>query len=304
MLSVAAEALKIEKQQAKAIKKIEKNSKEIKDSKDAKTGKKDYRVGFEIKELENNNEFVQLNDMRELKKIDFIEDQNNCNNSVIAHDSIISNSTTDNFITSENRGNTSISVVDNRIEDLSTGLLPCAHNLDPFLTSSSSILDSNSVLVPEKRSNRVRIPRRNHSEEHSTSSLLPTAIESFESKTESTSDDTEIGFSGNKLIKKNGHKINKNYNDIGNDIDNDKDKEIEIEMKIELEREIKVEKEIDMDVDGEEDDDDENLFLSGIIPEDLTPNPNPISYLPCVVYSLSSEEAYYSCCLDQVRAYV
>lgn len=36
------------------------------------------------------------------------------------------------------------------------------------------------------------------------------------------------------------------------------------------------------------------------LPTELTPGPDPSSYLSCVVYSMSSEEAFYSCCLDQV----
>ena len=47
-------------------------------------------------------------------------------------------------------------------------------------------------------------------------------------------------------------------------------------------------------------DDDDVVLLSVTIPHELTPNPDPPSYLSCVAYSLSSEEAFYACCQDQV----
>ena len=51
---------------------------------------------------------------------------------------------------------------------------------------------------------------------------------------------------------------------------------------------------------NEEEDEEEGLRLAVTLPDDLTPGPDPSSYLSCVVYSMSSEEAFYSCCLDQV----
>ena len=51
---------------------------------------------------------------------------------------------------------------------------------------------------------------------------------------------------------------------------------------------------------NDEEDEEEGRRLAVTLPDKLTPGPDPSSYLSCVVYSMSSEEAFYSCCLDQV----
>ena len=48
--------------------------------------------------------------------------------------------------------------------------------------------------------------------------------------------------------------------------------------------------------------DEERTGLSVVLPVELIPNPDPTSYLPCLVYSLPCEDAFYACCMDQVRA--
>jgi hypothetical protein len=50
-----------------------------------------------------------------------------------------------------------------------------------------------------------------------------------------------------------------------------------------------------------EDSDDEDVLapLSIILPFELTPSPDPSSYLSCLAYSLTTEEAFFNCCMDQ-----
>jgi hypothetical protein len=50
-----------------------------------------------------------------------------------------------------------------------------------------------------------------------------------------------------------------------------------------------------------EDSDDEDVIApqSLMLPFELTPSPDPSSYLSCLAYSLTTEEAFFNCCMDQ-----
>ena len=50
----------------------------------------------------------------------------------------------------------------------------------------------------------------------------------------------------------------------------------------------------------EPDEEEERAGLCVVLPSELTPNPDPSSFLPCMVYSLPCEDAFYACCMDQV----
>ena len=52
----------------------------------------------------------------------------------------------------------------------------------------------------------------------------------------------------------------------------------------------------------EPDEEEERAGLCVVLPSELTPNPDPSSFLPCMVYSLPCEDAFYACCMDQVSA--
>ena len=52
----------------------------------------------------------------------------------------------------------------------------------------------------------------------------------------------------------------------------------------------------------EPEEEEEPTGMTVILPDELTPNPDPTSYLPCLVYSLPCEDAFYACCMDQVGA--
>jgi hypothetical protein len=52
----------------------------------------------------------------------------------------------------------------------------------------------------------------------------------------------------------------------------------------------------------EPDEEEERAGLCVVLPSELTPNPDPSSFLPCMVYSLPCEDAFYACCMDQVNA--
>jgi hypothetical protein len=52
----------------------------------------------------------------------------------------------------------------------------------------------------------------------------------------------------------------------------------------------------------EPEDEEERAGLCVVLPSELTPNPDPSSFLPCMVYSLPCEDAFYACCMDQVSA--
>ena len=275
MLLVAAEAIRVEKLQAKAMKKTEKNVKNEKDSKEIKIGKKDIK-------LEINDDATISDNVRKDEQKSILNDKNKLADDG-THDSTTVQCTPNNFniISGKNRRNSSISVGEDSSEELSNDLLlsavsshssACAENMFPSSSSSSSssassIIDTKNV--PEKRSSRIRVPKKNQLEEYSSISHTTEMTDSVEEE-ENVIEISEKTEECSELIKK-----EKGKNGQG-----------EAE---------------EMDVD---DDDDENILLTVPIPEELTPNPNPISYLPCVVYSLSAEEAYFSCCLDQVCAYV
>ena len=272
MLLVAAEAIRVEKLQAKAMKKTEKNVKNEKDSKEIKIGKKDIK-------LEINDDATISDNVRKDEQKSILNDKNKLADDG-THDSTTLHSITNNFniISGKNHRNSSISVGEDSPEELSNDLLlsavsshssACPENMFPSSSSSSasSIIDTKNV--PEKRSSRIRVPKKNQLEEYSSISHTTEMTDSVEEE-ENVIEISEKTEECSELIKK------------------EKGKNGEGEAE-------------EMDVD---DDDDENILLTVPIPEELTPNPNPISYLPCVVYSLSAEEAYFSCCLDQVCAYV
>lgn len=52
----------------------------------------------------------------------------------------------------------------------------------------------------------------------------------------------------------------------------------------------------------EPEEEEEAVGMTVVLPDELTPNPDPTSYLPCLVYSLPCEDAFYACCMDQVGA--
>ena len=52
----------------------------------------------------------------------------------------------------------------------------------------------------------------------------------------------------------------------------------------------------------EPEEEEEPVGMTVVLPDELTPNPDPTSYLPCLVYSLPCEDAFYACCMDQVGA--
>ena len=52
----------------------------------------------------------------------------------------------------------------------------------------------------------------------------------------------------------------------------------------------------------EPEEEEEAVAMTVVLPDELTPNPDPTSYLPCLVYSLPCEDAFYACCMDQVGA--
>ena len=275
MLLVAAEAIRVEKLQAKAMKKTEKNVKNEKDSKEIKIGKKDIK-------LEVNDDATISDNVRKEQKSIFNDKNKLADDGT--HDSTTVQCTPNNFniISGKNHRNSSISVEEDSPEELSNGLLlsavsshssACPENVFPSSSSVSSSSSASSIIdtknVPEKRSSRIRVPKKNQLEEYSSISHTTEMTDSVEEE-ENVIEISEKTEECSELIKK------------------EKGKNGEGEAE-------------EMDVD---DDDDENILLTVPIPEELTPNPNPISYLPCVVYSLSAEEAYFSCCLDQVCAYV
>ena len=279
MLLVAAEAIRVEKLQAKAMKKTEKNMKNEKDSKEIKIGKKDFK-------LEINDDATLSDNVRKDEQKSILNDKNKLADDGTFHDSTTLHSITNNFniMGGQNHRNSSISVEEDSPEELSNGLLlsavsshssACPENVFPSSSSVSSSSSASSIIdtknVPEKRSSRIRVPKKNQLEEYSSISHTTEMTDSVEEE-ENVIEISEKTEECSELIKK------------------EKGKNGEGEGEAE-----------EMDVD---DDDDENILLTVPIPEELTPNPNPISYLPCVVYSLSAEEAYFSCCLDQVCAYV
>ena len=280
----ATEAIRVEKLQtkAKAMRKTDKNTKNEKDSKELKTVKKDIKL--EITDDANTSTNLNGDEQNYI-----VNDKNKSIEDGISINSIslhcIPNNFDNNMISSENHRNYSTSVEEDSSGHLSNGLLLSAHiinsTINPetvlpsssFSSSSSSTFSASAIVdtknVPEKRSNRIRVPKKNQSEEHSLIFHTMEAIDAVE----------------------------------------EEEKIIEISEKSEKCNELlEIEKGKNVEGEGEElnldDDDDENVLLSVPIPQELTPNPNPISYLPCVVYSLSAEEAYFSCCLDQVCMYV
>ena len=287
----AAEAIRVEKLQtkAKAMRKTDKNTKNEKDSKELKTVKKDTK-------LEITDDANKSNNLKEDEQSFIVNDKKKEIEDGASMDSIslqcITNNFDNNIVSGENHRNYSVSVGEDSSGHLSNGLLLSAHSISstispetvlPSSSSSSSSSFSSSLSssssasaivdtknVPEKRSSRIRVPKKNQSEEHSSIFNTTEAIDSVEEEEEEIIQISDKSEKCNELL------------------------EIEKGKNIEGEAE-----ELNLD-----DDDDENILLSVPIPQELTPNPNPISYLPCVVYSLSAEEAYFSCCLDQVCMYV
>ena len=255
LITAAAEAIKTEKNQAKALKKAEKLVKENQEMKDLKESKE--REMKRQKEARLSGKYVE--DIA-VRAIPSINDKNDDDGSLVSG-SISSIAPNSSVIINENNAHNT--TTHTNISNSNPSLLNITTDAGPNAPGDSEIgplaVGVDLKIDTEKRSRPVRISKKNVLDERSP--VLSPEIESLS---------TDIAI-----------------------IENDNDMKIEGES---LDSPESVEKDIEKD-----EDDEDYVRLSVIIPHELTPNPDPVSYLPCVVYSMSVEEAYFSCCQDQVR---
>ena len=150
------------------------------------------------------------------------------------------------------------------VEDMVTGpglectASGCGDGLTPPVAPHAQDMTSTSTLtVTEKRSGRVRVPKRMFEE----NSSMQNSEESI--PTLDCADDVTIPRGGVDGVKSVGSLL------------------------------------VELD---EPEDEEERAGLCVVLPSELTPNPDPSSFLPCMAYSLPCEDAFYACCMDQVSA--
>lgn len=139
------------------------------------------------------------------------------------------------------------------------------HSTKSTSSTHDTIKNVPENVLPEKRSSRIRVPKRMYEDEHAPEERSENVdMEGAKNILADRSDGDGVGSMGGRGVDES----------------------------------------MDVDVCKSENEDGGAEEREGIrpvtLPTELTPGPDPSSYLSCVVYSMSSEEAFYSCCLDQV----
>ena len=193
------------------------------------------------------------------------------------------------------------------VEEIAVSVIPSTNlkNDDDVVSGSGSVsaIDSTSSVISRDNNTTHTTISSNPSLSNITTDILNPPADSengplvvgVDLKIDTEKRSRPVRISKKNILEESSPVLSSGIESLSSDIaiiENENDMEIEGES---LDSPESIEKDIEKD-----EDDEDYVRLSVIIPHELTPNPDPVSYLPCVVYSMSVEEAYFSCCQDQV----